>query len=620
MPHLGVHEPVPPLSPPRLGSARRSPPPPIRAGSSGRISWDDTKGKGALGAFLLCALLVVGAGLPPAAASTEAGGLTSVIVRTVGGVAEPKETVERLGGDVGLDLGIIDGFAARVPEGELSELAAAPGVSSVTPDQTLHSDSVNGYDSSTDGSSMYTVARKLVDADDYWSRGYTGEGVDVAVIDTGVVPVDGLTTPGKVINGADLSFESQSPSFKYLDTNGHGTFMAGIIAGRDSSVTSVPGANPDQFLGMAPDARIVNVKVADAFGATDVSQVIAGIDWVVQHRNDPGMNIRVLNLSFGTDGTQSYRTDPLAFAAEQAWRKGIVVVVSAGNDGYGSSALNNPAYDPYVLAVGAVDARGTASKTDDTVPSWSSTGDGTRNPDLVAPGTSIVSLRNPGSVVDSENPRAVVGGRFFRGSGTSQAAAIVSGAAALVLEERPGIRPDQLKALLTRTATKVPGGNPAAQGKGMLDLQAARWNHDPRLGPDLASIDGPRHAGAGAWDVARHGRRRRAAGREGHLRRRLECRGLVAEERQRLELDGRHLERQPVDGDSVDDGLVDPLRVGDDRVVQDVPGAAAHGPPTTGRRTHGAETRGRAGSGPGTPGAAPRSPGTPGRPADGGST
>ena len=444
-----------------------------------RISWDDTKGKGALGAFLLCALLVVGAGLPPAAASTEAGGLTSVIVRTVGGVAEPKETVEKLGGDVGLDLGIIDGFAARVPEGELSELAAAPGVSSVTPDQTLHSDSVNGYDSSTDGSSMYTVARKLVDADDYWSRGYTGEGVDVAVIDTGVVPVDGLTTPGKVINGADLSFESQSSSFKYLDTNGHGTFMAGIIAGRDSSVTSVPGANPDQFLGMAPDARIVNVKVADAFGATDVSQVIAGIDWVVQHRNDPGMNIRVLNLSFGTDGTQSYRTDPLAFAAEQAWRKGIVVVVSAGNDGYGSSALNNPAYDPYVLAVGAVDARGTASKTDDTVPSWSSTGDGTRNPDLVAPGTSIVSLRNPGSVVDSENPQAVVGGRFFRGSGTSQAAAIVSGAAALVLEERPGIRPDQLKALLTRTATKVPGGNPAAQGKGMLNLQAARWNTTP---------------------------------------------------------------------------------------------------------------------------------------------
>jgi subtilisin family serine protease len=448
-------------------------------GIVGRISWDDTKGKGALGAFLLCALLVVGAGLPPATDSTQAGGLTSVIVRTVGGVAEPKETVENLGGDVGLDLGIIDGFAARVPEGALSELAAAPGVSSVTPDQTLHSDSVNGYDASTDGSSMYTVARKLVDADDYWSRGYTGEGVDVAVIDTGVVPVDGLTTPGKVINGADLSFESQSSSFKYLDTNGHGTFMAGLIAGRDASVTSVPGANPDQFLGMAPDARIVNVKVADAFGATDVSQVIAGIDWVVQHRNDPGMNIRVLNLSFGTDGTQSYRTDPLAFAAEQAWRKGIVVVVSAGNDGYGSSALNNPAYDPYVLAVGAVDARGTASKADDTVPSWSSTGDGTRNPDLVAPGTSIVSLRNPGSVVDSENPQAVVGGRFFRGSGTSQAAAIVSGAAALVLEERPGIRPDQLKALLIRTATKVPGGNPAAQGKGMLNLQAARWNTTP---------------------------------------------------------------------------------------------------------------------------------------------
>ena len=534
---------------PRHPSTPRAIAPTVHPGGIvGRISWDDTKGKGALGAFLLCAVLVVGAGLPPTAGPNEAGGLTSVVVRTVGGVAEPKETVERLGGDVGLDLGIIDGFAARVPEGELSELAAAPGVSSVTPDQTLHSDSVNGYDSSTDGSSMYTIAREIIGADDYWSRGYTGEGVDVAVIDTGVVPVDGLTTPGKVINGADLSFESQSPNFKYLDTNGHGTFMAGLIAGRDNSVTSVPGANPDEFLGVAPDARIVNVKVADAFGATDVSQVIAGIDWVVQHRNDPGMNIRVLNLSFGTDGTQSYRTDPLAFAAEQAWRKGIVVVASAGNDGYGSPALNNPAYDPYVLAVGAVDPRGTASHADDTVPSWSSTGDGIRNPDLVAPGKSVVSLRNPGSVVDADYPGAIVGGRFFRGSGTSQAAAIVSGAAALVLEERPGITPDQLKALLMRSAQKVPGGNPAAQGKGMIDLEAARWARHTRSRPDVAAVDRRGFDRGGPRDGARHGQRGRAPGREGHLRLEMELLRLGAEECRRNELDGRQVEREPWTG------------------------------------------------------------------------
>src|SRR5438093_8645645 len=113
--------------------------------------------------------------------------------------------------------------------------------------------------------------------------------------------------------------------------------MAGIIAGHDDNVSASEYTNHDNFMGVAPDARIVNVKVASASGATDVSQVIAAIDWVVQHRTDNGMNIRVLNLSFGTDGTQDYRVDPLAYAAEVAWRKGITVVVAAGNSGYGTA-------------------------------------------------------------------------------------------------------------------------------------------------------------------------------------------------------------------------------------------------------------------------------------------
>src|SRR5207249_6242881 len=136
----------------------------------------------------------------------------------------------------------------------------------------------------------------------------------------------------------------------------------------------------------------------------DVSQVIAAIDWVVQHRTDNGMNIRVLNLSFGTDGTQDYRVDPLAYAAEVAWRKGITVVVAAGNSGYGTAQLNNPAYDPYVIAVGADDTKGTQSTSDDIIPDWSSRGDGTRNPDIVAPGKSIVSLRDTGSQIDLNHP------------------------------------------------------------------------------------------------------------------------------------------------------------------------------------------------------------------------
>ena len=180
------------------------------------------------------------------------------------------------------------------------------------------------------------------------SAGSTGKGVDVAVVDTGVAPVAGLNAPGKVINGPDLSLESQNPNLKNLDTNGHGTFMAGLIAGNDGQAGG--------YRGVAPDARIVSLKVGVADGGTDVTQAIAAIDWVVQHRHDNGMNIRVLNLSYGTNSTQPYGIDPLAYAVEQAWKAGIVVVSAAGNSGYqtGASAqgVADPGYDPQILAVG----------------------------------------------------------------------------------------------------------------------------------------------------------------------------------------------------------------------------------------------------------------------------
>ena len=232
--------------------------------------------------------------------------------------------------------------------------------------------------------SLYTLANEVTGASDLWDAGYTGRGVDVAVIDSGIVPVDGLQPPGKVVYGPDLTIEANT-SAKNLDTYGHGTHMAGIIAGRDSSASTVTG-NSSDFVGMAPDARIVSIKVADAKGQTDVSQAIAAIDWVVQNRNKNGLNIRVLNMSFGTDGVQDYLLDPLAYAAEQAWHQGIVVVVAVGNEGFGTGKVNNPAYDPYLIAVGSNDSQGTATAADDAVSAFSNDGDGTRNPDLVAPG------------------------------------------------------------------------------------------------------------------------------------------------------------------------------------------------------------------------------------------
>jgi serine protease AprX len=198
------------------------------------------------------------------------------------------------------------------------------------------------------------------------------------------------------------------------------------------------------------------------------------VDWVVAHRNDDPRNpTRVLNLSYGTDGVQDYRLDPLTHAVENAWRAGIVVVVSGGNNGTDSPHLNNPAYDPYVLAVGASDTRGTVDAGDDVVPAFSSRGDASRRVDLVAPGRSITSLRNPGSTIDDAHPSARVDDRFFKGSGSSQAAAVVSGAVALLLQSRPGLSPDQVKALLRQSAESMPAADTAGRGAGELDVYRA---------------------------------------------------------------------------------------------------------------------------------------------------
>ena len=155
--------------------------------------------------------------------------------------------------------------------------------------------------------------------------------------------------------------------------------------------------------------------------------MIAAIDWVVQHAHDPGMNIRVLNLSFGTTSTQSYMLDPLAFATEVAWRQGIAVVAAVGNAGTSATGLADPAYDPYVIAAGAADHHGSMQYSQWTVATFSQMGDGTRNPNILAPGAHIQSLRDPGSYIDQTYPGGVISDRFFRGSGSSQATALVSG-------------------------------------------------------------------------------------------------------------------------------------------------------------------------------------------------
>ena len=469
------------------------------------FSWREHKRNNIVAAVMAMLLVasVAATSAPRASMAQAVGRMVSVIVRELPGSGSlPESTVEGLGGDVGRHIGIIDGFVAEIPSGGLARLEDSSGVHSVTRDRRvrLHgANTLDGFNAVSDLGSLHSTGT-ITKAKDLWKVGITGKGVDVALIDSGVVPVNGLTVPGKVVNGADLSFEAPADNLRYLDAYGHGTHMAGIIAGRDNEVAVSPKDESDHsFVGMAPDSRIVNIKVANASGATDVSQVIAAIDWVVQHRYDNGMNIRVLNLSFGTDGIQDYTIDPLAYAAEVAWHKGIVVVAAAGNRGFGTSKLNNPAYDPYVIAVGASDYNGTLSHNDDTVPSWSSRGDALRRPDVVAPGKSIVSLRAAGSHLDLTQAQGRVNSRFFRGSGTSQAAAVVSGAAALLLQQRPSLTPDQVKGILRSSATPLPNADSVAQGAGQINLKLAAAT---AAGPDVQQTF-PRATGVGSLELAR---------------------------------------------------------------------------------------------------------------------
>jgi serine protease AprX len=333
------------------------------------------------------------------------------------------------------------------------------------------------YDPATDANSMYGVTT-TIGARAWWDAGYTGEGIDVAVIDSGVSPVPGLDEPGKIIYGPDLSLESQAPNLTRLDTYGHGTFMAGLIAGRASELTVPYTAAPASvYRGIAPDARIVSLKVATADGGADVSQVIAAINWVVEHAHDPGLNIRVLSLSYGTNSTQPYDLDPLAFAVEQAWKKGIVVVAAVGNTGYqrgsGAPGLADPAYNPYVIAVGGSDSMGTIARKDDDVAPYSASSAGCKNckkPDLVAPGSHLQGLRVGNSWIDTNHSTARLGVSYFRGSGTSQATAVVSGAVALILEKYPQMSSDLVKRFLKDNAGKLGGFDSEAQGAGQIRL------------------------------------------------------------------------------------------------------------------------------------------------------
>ncbi len=287
----------------------------------------------------------------------------------------------------------------------------------------------------------------------------TGAGVDVALIDSGVLGVAALDGPGKLVRGPDFSEDAYYGELRGFDAFGHGSHMAGVIAGNDADTG---------YQGIAPGARLVSVKVAGADGVTSLVRVLMALEWVRKNRNSNGLHIRVLNLSFGVNARRSYVREPLAYAAEQLWNRGVTVVAAAGNKADGTGSLDLPAADPFLIAVGATETQYTADPADDSVAEFSSR-DSVRPPDVVAPGSGVISLRVPGSTLDEEFSAARIGEGFFRGSGTSQAAAVVSGLVARMLQARPELTPDQVKALLKAGAVDLPA-DVSADGAGRVDL------------------------------------------------------------------------------------------------------------------------------------------------------
>ena len=439
--------------------------------------------------------------------------------------------VSALGGEFKRNLEVIRAAHYSIPGKQLEALSEDPDVEFIWPDRKVFA-TWNRW--GIGDTAIYTgnpdYGWRTVGADVATSSfGVNGTGEGIAVIDSGVNTYDDLNSGllGKVpVLGGLRSRVVYSASLisrtSAADQYGHGSHVAGIIAGDGKDST---GFGFDYTVrGIAPNANIVSLKVLDSTGAGTDSLVIAGIQEAMALQSK--YNIRVINLSLGRPVSASYENDPLCLAVQQAWQAGIVVVVAAGNDGRDNSLGTNgygtitaPGNSPYVITVGAMNTNGTLTPTDDRITSYTSKGptsiDHIVKPDLVAPGNRIISLRDVGSYLDTNDStnqvamsvysvaNATVAGSYYVLSGTSMATPMVSGAAALMLQQNPSLTPDQVKARLMKTATKfAPGYSTATDsvtgtvytdeydiftiGAGYLNVPAALGNTDVFTGSALS--------------------------------------------------------------------------------------------------------------------------------------
>ncbi|HWQ77923.1 MAG TPA: S8 family peptidase [Anaerovoracaceae bacterium] len=345
------------------------------------------------------------------------------------------------------DLTLINSFTAKVNAKTMEKLVSDSSIKKVWLDGPIKA--------------VLDVASPAVGAPDVWERSVTGKGIGVAVLDTGIYlhpDLDRRITAFKDFVG------NKKESY---DDNGHGTHCAGDIASNGSKSDSL-------YRGTAPGCNLIGVKVLDGAGSGSLSTVIQGIQWCIENKDHYG--IRVISMSLGSTATQTYKEDPVCLAVEKAWNNGIVVCVAAGNEGPESRTIASPGIDPEVITVGASNDKNSAKTNDDTIADFSSRGptiDNLSKPDVLCPGTNIVSLRSPNSTLDLSNKNARVGNDYMSLSGTSMATPVCAGIVALMLEADVKLKPDEVKKILMDTAKPLPGLSEYVQGSGLVNAKAS---------------------------------------------------------------------------------------------------------------------------------------------------
>ena len=352
----------------------------------------------------------------------------------------------------------IDMVSARVGDAALTAIGTDRSVLRATTDATVVAAGGgpdSGLDELGDSSKALSVGNAAIHAPTAWSRS-TGAGVVVALMDSGIGLNPDLSA-GKVVTRVNFVADNATS----LDPAGHGTHLAGIIA-----------ANGETFRGVAPDARLVDLRVLDKNGNGRLRDVVAAFDWLLKHRKTFG--IGVLNLSIGTTQTSSYHADLLAALAEAAWFSGVAVVAAAGNDGPVGGRVSTPGADPFVITAGSFDDQGTVAGQDDRESAFSSRGltvDRFAKPDVLAPGRRVVSLRAIDSASrgeaaqtnSKERGRVATSSLSFdptfyaRMSGTSVSSAMVAGVAALVLSYHPDYSPTKIKGAVLGSGRGIAG-------------------------------------------------------------------------------------------------------------------------------------------------------------------